>query len=242
LTRDLIRRRSRNGIQSSQDGGTPRRSSASADARAADLDPVIEDIRTAGAKSLSEIARELNAREISAPRGGQWSAAQVRLLFKRLRHQPLGQPHRRRVSNWVLHDYYSVRGSVFDRTLQTSPAKAAAGDTLHHRGRERARSLGPDLQGLPARRRPGSPITVASRNATAQFHVSGQPLISPTRKSRKSFGRNGSSTPVTRVRRVSAAVVAAVTRDQGNCSPTCDAFRRICRSDASSTALSGFGQ
>jgi hypothetical protein len=69
--------------------------SASADERAADLAPVIEDIRAAGAKSLGEIARELNAREISAPRGGQWSAAQVRLLVKRLRHQPLGQPHRR---------------------------------------------------------------------------------------------------------------------------------------------------
>jgi resolvase-like protein len=69
--------------------------SASADARAADLAPVIEDIRTAGAKSLGEIARELDAREISAARGGQWSAAQVRMLFKRLRHQPLGQPRGR---------------------------------------------------------------------------------------------------------------------------------------------------
>jgi hypothetical protein len=58
------------------------------------------------------------------------------------------------LSSWVLHDHYAVRGSVFDRTLQTSPAKAAAGDALHHRGRERAGALGPDLQGLPARRRP----------------------------------------------------------------------------------------
>jgi hypothetical protein len=58
------------------------------------------------------------------------------------------------LSNWVLHEYYSVRGSVFDRTLQTSPAKAAAGDALHHRGRDRGGTLGPDLQGLPARRRP----------------------------------------------------------------------------------------
>jgi DNA invertase Pin-like site-specific DNA recombinase len=60
--------------------------SASADARAADLVPVIEDIRAAGAKSLGDIARELNARDIPASRGGQWSAAQVRLLLQRLQH------------------------------------------------------------------------------------------------------------------------------------------------------------
>ena len=60
--------------------------SASAGARAADLAPVIEDIRAAGANSLGDIARELNARDISAPRGGQWSAAQVRLLVQRLQH------------------------------------------------------------------------------------------------------------------------------------------------------------
>jgi hypothetical protein len=40
---------------------------------------------------------------------------------------------------------------------------------------------------------------------------------------------------------LSAAVVAAVTRSPWNRSPTCDAFRRIWRSDASSSALSGFG-
>ena len=53
----------------------------------------------------------------------------------------IGNPVEDGLSNWVLHDYYSVRGSVFDRTLQTSPAKAAAGDALHHRGRERARAF-----------------------------------------------------------------------------------------------------
>jgi hypothetical protein len=66
--------------------------SASADARAADLAPVVEDIRAAGPNSLGDIARELNTRDISAPWGGQWSAAQVRLLFKRLPHLSLGQP------------------------------------------------------------------------------------------------------------------------------------------------------
>jgi DNA invertase Pin-like site-specific DNA recombinase len=57
--------------------------SLTAKSRAADLAPVIEDLRTAGANSLRSIANELNERGISAPRGGVWSAAQVRaaLLF-----------------------------------------------------------------------------------------------------------------------------------------------------------------
>ena len=38
-----------------------------------------------------------------------------------------------------------------------------------------------------------------------------------------------------------SAVIAAVTRNPRNCSPTCDAFRRISRSGASSDALSSFG-
>jgi hypothetical protein len=51
-----------------------------ATARAADLAPVIEDIRAGGAQSLRSIAAELNGRGISAPRGGEWSAAQVRAV------------------------------------------------------------------------------------------------------------------------------------------------------------------
>ena len=54
--------------------------------RDADLAPVIEDIRTAGANSLRSIAKELNERGISAPRGGIWSAAQVRAAIARNRH------------------------------------------------------------------------------------------------------------------------------------------------------------
>ena len=53
----------------------------SATARAADLAPVIEDIRAGGAQSLRSIAAELNGRGISAPRGGEWSAAQVRAVI-----------------------------------------------------------------------------------------------------------------------------------------------------------------
>jgi len=43
--------------------------------------PVIEEIKAAGAISLREIARELNAREIPAPRQGLWSATQVMRLL-----------------------------------------------------------------------------------------------------------------------------------------------------------------
>jgi DNA invertase Pin-like site-specific DNA recombinase len=46
--------------------------SLAAAVRAADLAPVIDDIRTAGANSLRSIANELNERGITAPRGGVW--------------------------------------------------------------------------------------------------------------------------------------------------------------------------
>jgi hypothetical protein len=46
-------------------------------ARMADLAPVLNELRNAGA-SLRGMARELNERGIAAPRGGAWSAAQVR--------------------------------------------------------------------------------------------------------------------------------------------------------------------
>jgi DNA invertase Pin-like site-specific DNA recombinase len=62
--------------------------SASATARASDIAPVIEDIRATGAKSLRAIAKELNGRGISAPRGGEWSAAQVRAVIARLPNNP----------------------------------------------------------------------------------------------------------------------------------------------------------
>jgi Recombinase len=52
-------------------------------ARAADLAPVIVEIRAAGAASLRAIANALNMRRIAAPRGGTWAAAQVRDLLRR---------------------------------------------------------------------------------------------------------------------------------------------------------------
>lgn len=50
---------------------------AKAERRAADLAPIITEIRASGATSLREIAAALNARGIPTARGGQWSAVQV---------------------------------------------------------------------------------------------------------------------------------------------------------------------
>jgi DNA invertase Pin-like site-specific DNA recombinase len=50
---------------------------AKAAARAADLAPVIEEMRAAGVRSLRELADGLNARGIPAANGGRWSATQV---------------------------------------------------------------------------------------------------------------------------------------------------------------------
>ena len=57
---------------------------AGADKRAADLAPVIEDIRAAGLRTLPGIAAELNAREILTARGGRWHAATVARILDRL--------------------------------------------------------------------------------------------------------------------------------------------------------------
>jgi hypothetical protein len=56
-----------------------------ADARAADLAPIITELRTSGVTSLRAIAAALNKRGISTPRGtGEWGAEQVRQLLVRL--------------------------------------------------------------------------------------------------------------------------------------------------------------
>lgn len=51
--------------------------------RAADVAPTIAEIRAAGATSLRQIAAALTARGISAPRGGEWSAVQVKRTLER---------------------------------------------------------------------------------------------------------------------------------------------------------------
>jgi DNA invertase Pin-like site-specific DNA recombinase len=49
--------------------------------RSADLLPMIHDIQAGGAGSLRQIAGALNTRGIPAPRGGEWSAVQVRRVL-----------------------------------------------------------------------------------------------------------------------------------------------------------------
>ncbi len=60
---------------------------AAADARARDLAPVVEEIMAGGASSLRDMARELNRRGVPTPRGGEWSASQVRNVVQRVARQ-----------------------------------------------------------------------------------------------------------------------------------------------------------
>jgi hypothetical protein len=56
-----------------------------ADARAADLAPIIAELQASGARSLRAIAAELNRRGVQTPRGkGEWHADTVRKLLARL--------------------------------------------------------------------------------------------------------------------------------------------------------------
>jgi DNA invertase Pin-like site-specific DNA recombinase len=54
-----------------------------ADRHAANVLPVIREVRKAGATTLREIADALNARGVSTPRGTQWYAASVRNVLAR---------------------------------------------------------------------------------------------------------------------------------------------------------------
>lgn len=60
---------------------------AKAQQRAVDLGPTIEQLRSTGATSLRAIAIGLNRNGITAPRGGGWSASQVRSTLKHLSPQ-----------------------------------------------------------------------------------------------------------------------------------------------------------
>ena len=55
-----------------------------ADEFAADLVPVIQAIRNAGASTLSEIANALNGRGVRPPRGSNWHRSSVRNLIARV--------------------------------------------------------------------------------------------------------------------------------------------------------------
>ena len=56
---------------------------ALADAYAANVLPLIREIRRAGATSLHQIAATLNARGITTPRGGRWYAKSVSNVLAR---------------------------------------------------------------------------------------------------------------------------------------------------------------
>lgn len=56
---------------------------ARADQHAANVLPIIGEIRRAGASSLHQIAEALNARGITTPRGGQWYASSVSNVLHR---------------------------------------------------------------------------------------------------------------------------------------------------------------
>jgi DNA invertase Pin-like site-specific DNA recombinase len=73
---------------SNQDAGRVRgraRRTEIAQHRAADLAPLIADIRAAGASSLRQIATALNSRSIPTARGNAWSAVQVARVLERIR-------------------------------------------------------------------------------------------------------------------------------------------------------------
>jgi DNA invertase Pin-like site-specific DNA recombinase len=55
-----------------------------ADARAADLAPLVKELQAAGSMSLRAIAARLDERGIPAARGGSWSANQVARLLKNI--------------------------------------------------------------------------------------------------------------------------------------------------------------
>ena len=52
--------------------------------RAHDLQPVIRAAKKDGAVTLRQIADALNSKGLTSPRGGGWSAAQVRRVLRRL--------------------------------------------------------------------------------------------------------------------------------------------------------------
>jgi DNA invertase Pin-like site-specific DNA recombinase len=56
---------------------------AEAMACAAEVVPVLEDVRASGALSLRQIAAGLNQRGIPTARGGTWSAMQVKRVLER---------------------------------------------------------------------------------------------------------------------------------------------------------------
>ena len=76
---NLTNRGRRNGTRAS--AGVRR---SMAEQRAADVAPIIADLRRSGAVSLRELALGLNHRGLPTARGGRWNAVQVQRVLKRL--------------------------------------------------------------------------------------------------------------------------------------------------------------
>ena len=62
----------------------PESNRIAADQFAAKLQPLIRELQASGVTSQRAIARELERRGVKTPRGGEWSAAQVGSVLKRL--------------------------------------------------------------------------------------------------------------------------------------------------------------
>ena len=71
------------GVQDKARTNSARVRHAAVQRRAADLAPIMLEIRAAGSASLRQIAAEMNARNIRTARGGQWSAVQVKRVLER---------------------------------------------------------------------------------------------------------------------------------------------------------------
>jgi DNA invertase Pin-like site-specific DNA recombinase len=63
-----------------------------ADRHAADLLPVIDQLRAEGRRSLRQLAAALNQRHFRAPRGGEWHATSVKNLLARLEPASCARP------------------------------------------------------------------------------------------------------------------------------------------------------
>lgn len=91
--RDQISKRTKEALASAKARGTKlgtmgavraQENRAKADAFAASLAHVIDDIRSDGHTSVSAISRELNRLSVPTPRGGRWHRATVRRVIERI--------------------------------------------------------------------------------------------------------------------------------------------------------------
>jgi DNA invertase Pin-like site-specific DNA recombinase len=129
-----------------------------ADARAADLAPVVKELRAAGAVTLRAIATGLDERGIPAARGGSWSANQVARLLKNIA-SPFGSAVAKREAAAIV--------AACDHLVAAANARAAPGDMLPV---PKAAGLHEGVSGA-LNLRPNAPLPAAARR-TFQSHAS----------------------------------------------------------------------